>query len=112
MSDLVEEFLAREKNELAGLEDDIPSAFNGKKFKILKMKILMSSENYKQGLLIHAGDDNSIENSYSSSNLFQQGIITFMLNFQSEILKFKNFPINTSVTSQMKILPLLNIKIN
>lgn len=29
MSDLVEEFLAREKDGLAGLENEIPSAFDG-----------------------------------------------------------------------------------
>lgn len=44
MSDLVEEFLAREKSELAGLEDDIPSAFNGKeKPNILQMQFLRCS---------------------------------------------------------------------
>lgn len=30
MSDLVEDFLAREKDGLAGLENEIPSAFDGK----------------------------------------------------------------------------------
>lgn len=29
MSDLVEDFLAREKDGLAGLEDEIPQAFQG-----------------------------------------------------------------------------------
>lgn len=32
MSDLVEDFLAREKDGLAGLEDEIPQAFQGKFF--------------------------------------------------------------------------------
>lgn len=31
MSDLVEDFLAREKDGLAGLEDEIPQAFQGMK---------------------------------------------------------------------------------
>lgn len=31
MSDLVEDFLAREKDGLAGLENEIPSAFDGKR---------------------------------------------------------------------------------
>lgn len=31
MSDPVEDFLARERDELAGLEDDIPSAMNNGK---------------------------------------------------------------------------------
>lgn len=30
MSDLVEDFLARERDGLAGLENEIPSAFDGK----------------------------------------------------------------------------------
>jgi hypothetical protein len=30
MSDMVDDFLAREKDGLAGLEDDIPSAFEGR----------------------------------------------------------------------------------
>jgi hypothetical protein len=31
MSDLVEDFLAREKDGLAGLENEIPQAFQGRK---------------------------------------------------------------------------------
>lgn len=31
MSDLVEDFLAREKDGLAGLENEIPSAIDGRK---------------------------------------------------------------------------------
>ena len=34
MSDLVEDFLAREKDGLAGLEGEIPAAFDGKTMKI------------------------------------------------------------------------------
>lgn len=34
MSDLVEDFLAREKDGLAGLENEIPSAFDGKQTNI------------------------------------------------------------------------------
>lgn len=34
MSDLVEDFLAREKDGLAGLEGEIPDAFDGKSQKI------------------------------------------------------------------------------
>ena len=34
MSDLVEDFLAREKDGLAGLEDEIPQAFQGGFLKI------------------------------------------------------------------------------
>lgn len=39
MSDLVEEFLIREKDGLAGLEGEIPSAFDGKAISIFSCDI-------------------------------------------------------------------------
>lgn len=42
MSDLVEDFLAREKDGLAGLESEIPQAFQGKATKFANFSIFLS----------------------------------------------------------------------
>lgn len=41
MSDPVEDFLAREKDGLAGLENEIPSAFDGKMSEISFLRLIV-----------------------------------------------------------------------
>lgn len=40
MSDLVEDFLSRERDGLAGLENEIPSAFDGKELKNILLRFI------------------------------------------------------------------------
>lgn len=53
MSDLVEDFLAREKDGLAGLENEIPSAFDGEKFLINYSTIIDLTMNFPRKKRFH-----------------------------------------------------------